>query len=341
MTEHDPAVMNVDGMGGLLGQPESGCGAGLHHRHPCLLSVQGAAFQAGANSSMAAISPANASPPLKQRGIRAIARFSPDLNWRDALEATPNGSSATSTAIRLPARKSRELYRDLHLHHLYDRAHARHHARGEQPLSGRWPSSPMPGRRSGGCRNATAPPARTCRTYDTPDYWDKFTERVADLWKMWDGIAKEKSPDNLYFGNMGGAIASGAEHEVAAEARLLVQLRQSGPRRRLEPDLGLHSLQGRVCDAIMNGHTATNVTGFLLHRRLPLAQHPQVHRRSADVDERDRRQRHGALVPLHRRRRRAWAPTAAGSSRAASISTGWRSTIRISPTKAPSPTWRW
>ena len=45
--------------------------------------------------------------------------------------------------------------------------------------------------------------------FDTPAYWEKYTERVVYLWKMWDAIAKEKSPDNLFFGNMGGAIQGG------------------------------------------------------------------------------------------------------------------------------------
>jgi len=96
--------------------------------------------------------------------------------------------------------------------------------------------------------------------FDTVDYWDVFTKRALELWALWDGIAKEKSPDNLYFGNMGGAIASSANMKSLQKLAYWYNCDNQGRGGGFEPVWGA-SLQGRVCDAMMNGRTATNVTG--------------------------------------------------------------------------------
>jgi hypothetical protein len=43
----------------------------------------------------------------------------------------------------------------------------------------------------------------------TPAYWDKFNERVFYLWKLYDGIAKEKKPTSFFFANLGGGVHGG------------------------------------------------------------------------------------------------------------------------------------
>ncbi len=94
--------------------------------------------------------------------------------------------------------------------------------------------------------------------FDTAEYWDKFNERRLYLWKMWDGIAKEKRPDNLYFGNMGGAIDSSPNMKSLEASPIGITATIKG--RGDDSPIWGGTLQGRVCDAIMNGHTATNVT---------------------------------------------------------------------------------
>jgi hypothetical protein len=76
---------------------------------------------------------------------------------------------------------------------------------------------------------------------------------------MWDGIAKEKSPDNLFFANMGGAIESGPNMKALEGIAYWYNCDNQGRGGDDTPIWGC-TLQGRVCNAIMNGHTATNVT---------------------------------------------------------------------------------
>jgi hypothetical protein len=95
--------------------------------------------------------------------------------------------------------------------------------------------------------------------YDTPAYWEKFTERVVYLWKIWDAIAKQKGPDNLFFGNMGGAIQGGPNMKALTGIAQWYNCDNQG-RGGLEEAIWGCTLQGRVCNAILDGHTATNVT---------------------------------------------------------------------------------
>ena len=166
------------------------------------------------------------------------------------------------------------------------------------------------------------------------------TRACVELWKLYDGIAKEKKPDNLYFGNLGGGIHCTANLKQLGEVCEWFNCDNQGRGGDDTPIWGC-ALQGRVCSAVMKGKTSTNVTAAWSTGHAALAQRVQVARRSADVDERDRGQRDGAVVPLHRRRRTDWVKTAAGTSPAASTSTGWRSTTSTSPTSARSRISAW
>ena len=101
------------------------------------------------------------------------------------------------------------------------------------------------------------------------------------------------------------------------------------------------ALQGRVCNAVQKGKMATNVTGRLVHRRAPLAQRLQVAAGSSRCGSTRRSPPEWSRTTTSSAARTAWARTAAGWSRRASISTGWRSTTPTSSTSAPSPTSAW
>src|SRR5581483_1377038 len=44
---------------------------------------------------------------------------------------------------------------------------------------------------------------------DTPAYWRVFTNRVLELWRKYDAIAKEKKPECFFFANSGGNVRGG------------------------------------------------------------------------------------------------------------------------------------
>lgn len=194
----------------------------------------------------------------KKRNIRVIARMSPDLNWGDALKAHPEWFKRDKQGNPITALEDTRLYETCmfttymteHIPAIMHEVNDRYHIDGI--FTNAWPPiGKMPECYCNACKDL--PP------YDTPAYWDKFNERVLYLWKMWDGIAKEKGPDNLYFGNLGGAINSGPNMKSLEDVVYWYNCDNQGRGGEDEPIWGC-TLQGRVCNAIMDGRTSTNVT---------------------------------------------------------------------------------
>jgi hypothetical protein len=102
-----------------------------------------------------------------------------------------------------------------------------------------------------------------CRTLPTPGtiaYWERFNERTMLLWKMYDSIAKEKSPSNFFFANLGGGVRSSANLVELGKVCEWFQCDNQGRGGDDTPIWGC-ALQGRVCNAVQSGKMATNVTG--------------------------------------------------------------------------------
>src|SRR5258708_974439 len=91
------------------------------------------------------------------------------------------------------------------------------------------------------------------------EYWDKFSARVLELWDLYDGIAKEKRAENLYFGNLGGSIHCTANLKTLGDKTFWFNCDNQGRGGDDTPIWGC-TLQGRVCSAVMKGKTSTNVT---------------------------------------------------------------------------------
>ena len=93
----------------------------------------------------------------------------------------------------------------------------------------------------------------------TPAYWSVFTDRVLNLWKRYDAIAKEKKPDSFFFANSGGNVRGGPNLDQLAKVTSWFQADNQG-RTYEEPAIWGCSLQGRVCNAVLDGKVAANVT---------------------------------------------------------------------------------
>ena len=258
MTEHDPAVMNVtewaDYWASLKVDAVQVSITGILAYYPSKVpQFRPAKFLNGRDFAGECIA------TLKQRGIRAIARFSPDLNWREVLEARPEWFKRDRNGNPVASREEPELFETCtfttyfteHMPAIMREVNSRYPV--DAFYTNGWPPiGRMPECYCAACKNLPH--------YDTVEYWDVFTKRALELWALWDGIAKEKSPDNLYFGNMGGAIASSANMKSLQKLAYWYNCDNQGRGGGFEPVWGA-SLQGRVCDAMMNGRTATNVTG--------------------------------------------------------------------------------
>jgi hypothetical protein len=95
----------------------------------------------------------------------------------------------------------------------------------------------------------------------TVEYWEKFNERCVSLWKLYDGIAKEKNPRGFYFANLGGGIRSSLNLKELGNLCDWFQGDNQG-RGGDETPIWACASQGRVCRAaIPLGKMAANVTG--------------------------------------------------------------------------------
>ena len=95
---------------------------------------------------------------------------------------------------------------------------------------------------------------------NTPEYWEQFTERTVALWKLYDGIAKEKKSDGLFYANLGGGLRATPNIKRLAEACEWFNCDNQGRGGDATPIWGA-AQQGRVATAVMENRTITNVTG--------------------------------------------------------------------------------
>jgi hypothetical protein len=93
----------------------------------------------------------------------------------------------------------------------------------------------------------------------TPAYWHAFNDRVFELWQKYDAIAKEKKGDSFFFANSGGNVRGGPNLDRIGKIAAWFQADNQG-RTYDEPAIWGCSLQGRVCNAVLDGKVAANVT---------------------------------------------------------------------------------
>ncbi len=92
-------------------------------------------------------------------------------------------------------------------------------------------------------------------------YYKVYMDRIVEIWKLWDSIAKEKNPESIYFGDLGGAglqmmkdlkpigdIASwyAGDHQGRGGANI---------------PIWECAAQGRIAQSVMGGKTVTNIDG--------------------------------------------------------------------------------
>lgn len=195
----------------------------------------------------------------KKRRLHVIARTSPDLNWGDAVNAHPEWFQLDKQGKPVALAEDPRLFRTCmfstymtdylpailrEVNSLYD---------VDGLFTNAWPPlGKLPVCHCARCREL--PPAGTI------EYWDKFNERTVYLWKLYDSIAKEKKPGNFYFANLGGGIRSSVNLVQLGELCEWFQCDNQGRGGDATPIWGC-AMQGRVCNAVQKGKMATNVTG--------------------------------------------------------------------------------
>jgi hypothetical protein len=257
MTEHDPAVMNIEewadywhGIGaqiifvsvtGILAFYPSKV---KFHRHGKFLHNRDFFGECVAAA--------------KKRNMRVVARMSPDLNWGDALEAHPEWAMRNADGSVQHSGEQPLLFKTCmfssymdnyvpaimrEINSLYD---------VDCFYTNGWP--PIGSLPDCHCAICSKLPPR-----NTTAYWRVFDDRVFELWQKYDAIAREKKPDSFFFANLGGNVHAGPNLDRLGKIAAWYQADNQG-RTFFDPAVWGCSQQGRVCSAIMDGKFAANVT---------------------------------------------------------------------------------
>jgi hypothetical protein len=193
----------------------------------------------------------------KKRGIRVIGRMSPDLQWNDALKAHPEWFRRDAEGRPMQAfSRAPDLFQTCmftpyfseqtpavmrEVNALYDI---------DGLYTNGWPNFNVPACYCQYCQKVGKP--------DTMEYHQRYMDRAVELWQLYDRIAKQKQPDNLFFGNLGGGIRSGLDLKRLGDAAAWFNADNQG-RVGTSPVWGA-AQQGRVAYCVMKGRTVTNVT---------------------------------------------------------------------------------
>jgi len=257
MTEHDPVVMNIEewadywhsaganvvfvSVTGILAFYPSKV---KFHRHGKFLN--GRDFFGECTTA------------AKKRGMRVVARMSPDLNWPDALEAHPewamrykDGSVQHNTEEPLLFRTCMfSTYMDDYVPAIMREVNSLYEV--DCFYTNGWP--PL-----GSLPECYCAICSKLAPSGTPAYWRAFNDRLFELWARYDAIAKEKKPDSFYFANLGGNVHAGPNLDRLGKTAVWFQGDNQG-RTYDDPAIWGATLQARVCNAVLDGKFAANIT---------------------------------------------------------------------------------
>jgi hypothetical protein len=195
----------------------------------------------------------------KKRGIRVIARMSPDLNWEDAVQAHPEWFEKDAQGNAVRHNEDHRLFRTC----MFTTYYTEYMTAIMREINQRYD---VDGHYTNAWPPLGRPPACYCDQCKrlarpgTIEYWEQFNQRVLYLWKLYDGIAKEKKPDSLFYGNLGGNVRATPDLKQLAEVCQWFNCDNQGRGGDDTPMWGC-AQQGRVCYSVMKGRTTTNVTG--------------------------------------------------------------------------------
>jgi len=257
MTEHDPAVMNIEEWADFWHSAQADIVfisvTGILAYYPSKVPFhKHGKFLNGRDFFGECVTAA------RKRGMRVVARMSPDLNWLDALEAHPEWAMRhRDRSVQFNEQEPRlfktcmfSRYMDDYIPAIMREINSLYdvdcfYANGWPPL-GSLPDCH--------CAICSKLPAS-----GTSEYWRVFTDRVLELWGKYDAIAKETKPDCFFFANSGGNVRGGPNLDRVGKMAAWFQADNQG-RTYEEPEVWGCSLQGRVCNAVMDGKFAANVT---------------------------------------------------------------------------------
>src|SRR3989442_6408128 len=80
-----------------------------------------------------------------------------------------------------------------------------------------------------------------------------------EIWRLWDSVARERSPESVYVGNLGGGLDTVKDLKEISHTAAWFNADHQG--RSGETPIWNCAQQGRVAQSVMQGRTITNVAG--------------------------------------------------------------------------------
>jgi hypothetical protein len=256
-TEHDPAVFDIEGWADYWSSVKVGAVfisvTGILAYYPSTVPFHRHGKYLGNRDFFGELYDA-----AKKRGLRTVARYSPDLNWGDALAAHPEWFMRDKEGRPIETPDTSELFQTCmfstymtdYFPAVIREVISRYDV--DAHYSNGWPSFALPVCYCDICRKLPPP--------HTPAYWDKFNERVSYLFNLYNSLAQAKKGESFYFLNMGGGIHATPNLAHLGETCHWFQADNQGRGGQDEPIWGA-AQQGRVCNAVLDGKMATNITG--------------------------------------------------------------------------------
>ena len=209
----------------------------------------------------------------KKRGFRVVARMDCNLAYQEALEAHPEWFERNRDGSARPHAECPWLYKTcMFSTYFTEQMPAIYREINEHyPVDGfftnGWPSTTAPGvcycdscqkvfrEKLGG----VPPEKNDVSNLLYRRYCSVHMDRVLEVWKLWNDVSREKNPNSLYVGNLGGGIDTVKSVKKLAEVAGWFNADHQG-RSGVEP-LWACAQQGRVARSVMKGRTVTNITG--------------------------------------------------------------------------------
>lgn len=216
----------------------------------------------------------------KKRGFRVVARMDCNLAYEEAFRARPEWFQRNSDGSVRRHDESPWLYRTCmfsayfteQMPAIYREINRRYPVDGF--FTNGWPSTwVLDVCYCENCRKVyrdkvggVPPPETDASNPIYRKYYDEYMNRVLEVWKLWDAIAKEKNPASVYVGNLGGGIRTIKSVKRLSEVAGWFNADHQG--RSGDTPVWNCAQQGRVAQSVMQGRTITNVTGAYSNSRI-------------------------------------------------------------------------
>ncbi|HWC18819.1 MAG TPA: alpha-amylase family protein, partial [Terriglobales bacterium] len=209
---------------------------------------------------------------MKRRGMRAVARMDCNFAYEEAVKAHPEWFERNRDGSLRPHAESPWLFSTCMFSTYFTEQMAAIYREINQhyPVDGfftnGWPSAGA--LRVCHCENCRrvfdrlggVPPDETDASNPLyRKYYQVYLDRVSEVWRLWDQIAHERSPQSVYVGNLGGGLDTVKDLKEISQVSAWFNADHQG--RSGETPIWVCAQQGRVANSVMQGRTITNVAG--------------------------------------------------------------------------------